>query len=648
MKDADKSVEDVKTEEADHSDVDVPSDFSVESQNQDCIERAEDKARVQDVVKHEETVRAEVQNEPPKPSPLDSREARLKAIMEEHLKVIQDQVEEAKNPASYETYSYVVSQADGKVRMYTARRRGNSHFASRTPCQDYCLATSVNGCSVLADADGVGSCEHADIGSRLACEAVVAAVKSATESCEGGEEQLVNRLLSVPFRDRLVSIWKKSVFNQIGDLKALSPADQLKEFCKYGSTIMFAVLTENWIVVGNLGDGQVLVFNEQFGVKLRVHGRKYSTKVRCLINERCVREDFLVARYPRSSFNGVLLSSDGIYESFDKGNIFYSFCIQAKERFLGRVPPCEPYQAFCFKENGEPYKDFSRMRTEDDCSIAMALDEREVVLDYNAIIGGVRQHVDAALLERWSQESFSFRVRKDERYAIVVVSQNDVVLPQQLKSVILDTPTATWCENGWRFSEYADVDMDTIEFMHCTGRLRRDRKNPIDSEQMILNVYLQIRRLEKELSKLGLALNSSALFNMAYDGKALHIRKEAITQREDTRLQNNLDGVEKCFSHLLGVLDSEKGKVPVFDIGYVDRGIALHRADNVAEELGQLLRIDKKLQLKNISSCSWRLEDGMLLPSGESVELSAGMTFTLLDDEGKKQETYNFVSKELL
>lgn len=97
---------------------------------------------------------------------------------------------------------------------------------------------------------------------------------------------------------------------------------------------MYAVITQNWIVVGNLGDGQIMVFNDCYGVKLRVHAPKDSSRVRCLANERCAREDFSVAKYPRSCFNGVLLSSDGIYESLDKSNHYYDYCIQLKKDFL--------------------------------------------------------------------------------------------------------------------------------------------------------------------------------------------------------------------------------------------------------------------------------------------------------------------------
>lgn len=570
----------------------------------------------------------------------------LDSIKEKHLKVVRDQVEEAKDPAAYETYHYSVSEVDQGIRLFAARRKGLNHIAGKIPCQDYCLTASVNNCTILADADGVSSCEHSDVGAKLACEAVVLAVKAASRSC-AGEEQLVSRLMSVPFRDRLVSIWIKNVMEEAGKGGTLPPENQLIEFSKYGSTIMYAVLTDHWIVVGNLGDGQILVFNDHYGVKLRVHAPKDSSRVRCLINGRCAREDFLVAKYPRGCFNGVLLSTDGMYESLDKGRHLFDYCIQMKERFLGRTPN-EPYQAFCYKEESEPYKDFSRMRTQDDCSIVMAVDEREAASDHESVMAGILRHAQDALLQRWSPECMSFYIKMDNAYADVVVSRGGVELPDQLESAVLEVPDEMWSEESLFFARYADTDLPTIEFMHCTGMLRRDKSDPIGSEQRILNVYLRIRKLQKELSELGLELNSSAIFNIFYDGETLRLRKEAVKKREDSQPGAESDGVEKCFSHLLGVLESESGMSPIFDIGYIDRGVKQYRANDPAGELAQLFRVNKELNLKNISSYSWRLEDGTVLPPGNALTLAKEIPFTLLDGEGKDLEKYRYISKELL
>ena len=566
---------------------------------------------------------------------------------EKHLMLIQEQVDEAKDRKSYETYEYHVSEADKGVKLFAARRKGESHVRNKSPCQDYCLATSVNGCTVLADADGVGSCAHSDIGSRLACEAVVRAVQDATQSCDG-EEELVRRLLTISFRDRLVRFWMEGVLSQICG-NATSSTEQLKEFEKYGSTIMFAVITKHNIVVGNLGDGQVLVFNDYYGVKLRLHAPKYDTSVRCLINDRCVREDFLVARYPRKFFNGVLLSSDGMYESFDKGNHFFNYAIQMKERFLGRTPP-EPYQPFCYKEEGAPFKDFSRMRTQDDCSIVLAHDERKITSAYEAIRESILQHTQAMLARRWSPDCMTFYTKKGNVFADVVISkgEQDFDLPNELESAVIDIPEETWRVGNLYFSMYVETERPTIEFMHCTGMLRLSRANPEETEKRVLNVFLQIRNLQRELQRLGLRLNPSAPFNIAYDGKALHIRKEAISRLGDLSQGGGSDELERCFSHLLGILESEGRMSSVFDIGYVDRGFKQYRANNPSEVLAQLVRVDRKRGLKNISSYSWKLNYGKVLHPGESLELGKTVEFTLLGSQGETLESYKYVSKELL
>ena len=583
----------------------------------------------------------------PKAEPSQTEPCLADELADSHLRMIEGQVDAAKDASSYESYWHGVSPCDRKLSLFIARRKGTSHVIANTPCQDYCLATSVNGCTVLADADGVSSCEHGDIGARLACAAVVDAVAAATKTYTGDEE-LSNRLLSVSFRERLVSFWVQSVMDQIGTTAELSPEDKLKEFMKYGSTIMFAVLTEKSIVVGNIGDGQVLVFNDHFGVKLRVHAPKFDSRVRCLVNEKCARDDFQVAKYPRACFNGVLLSSDGMYESLDKGNHFFNYSLQLKERFLGRTPH-EPYLAFCYKEEGEPFKDFSRMRTQDDCSIAMALDDREVASGYDDALDSVAKRFQAVAFKRWSAECASFFVRKGNGYADVVAARaGGVAPPAGLKSAVLEVPEGTWSDRGFIFSEYADSSLPTIEFMHCSGQLRRDKLNPCDSERRICDLYLKIKDLQKELAGMGLELNSSAIFNMAYDGKDLHIRREALGCRMSGSQALGGDGIGRYFSHLLGILVSAETRIPVFDIGYVDRGIKLHRARQSTEDLAQLLRIDNVMHMKNVSTYFWILDGGQTLPPGESLELPKRMRFALISAKGEEMENYCYIAKELL
>ena len=70
--------------------------------------------------------------------------------LDKHLQIIEEQLEKAKNTSTYETYDFAESAADKKIKLFTARKKGTKHVLEKTPCQDYCLATSVNGCTILA------------------------------------------------------------------------------------------------------------------------------------------------------------------------------------------------------------------------------------------------------------------------------------------------------------------------------------------------------------------------------------------------------------------------------------------------------------------------------------------------------------------
>lgn len=577
-----------------------------------------------------------------------SDETKTAAKYNKHLQIIDDQLERAKDPATYETYDFAESAADKKLKLFTVRRKGTKHALEKTLCQDYCLATSVNGCTILADADGVSSCEHSDVGSKLACDAVVKTVAMASKSCPS-EGTLIERLMSVSFREKLVSIWIKLVMEEVSKKNIQSSVEQLKEFSKYGSTIMFAVITDNWIVVGNLGDGQILVFNDYYGIKLRVHAPKDSSRVRCLANERCAREDFQIEKYQRKLFNGVLLSTDGMYESFDKGTLFYDYAIQMKHRFFDRLSP-EPYQAFCYKEVSEPYKDFSAMRTQDDCSVAVAFDDSSVEVDYDKVEQCILCHAQAAFLRRQSVDCMSFYVKHNGRYADVVVSPLCGCAEKALlKTAEVEEALDSWCDDKYSYALYKKQQVWTLEFMQCTGMLRIDKTRPYESGQMIMNLLVQLSKLNKELSEKGLGLNLSALFNLSFDGKKLYVKSEALSINIAQANSAYTEIIDRCFSHVLGILECSDNKQPLFDIGYIDRGRKYYMSGNYSDmELGQLTRVNRTTRIKNTSICNWQLNDGKIILPGDTVELTPNLSFSVLDDKNNRIQEYRYTSKENL
>lgn len=572
----------------------------------------------------------------------------MESLREAHRIEILRQTEEAKDPAAYETYAYSGSAADENLRLFTVKRRGLGHIDAGKPCQDHCAAVSVNGCTVLADADGVSACEHSDVGARLACEAVVLAVQAASESSDG-EDRLVARLLSVSFRERLVSIWVKAVMEEVDKEPDLTPEARLKAFAAYGSTVMFAVITQTRIVAGCLGDGQILVFNGDFGVKLRVHGPKESSRVRCLLNERCAREDFTVAQYPRSVFNGVLLTTDGIYESLDKGEHLYRYAMQLRERFLGREP-LEPYQPFCYEEEGEPNKDFSRMRTFDDCSIAMAIDERPVISDHAAVMNGLMRRAVAAMLRDWTPECASYYTKTEDGCVDVNVTcaPAPALPPEGLLSAGVEAPLETRSEGELVFTAYAESEAPTLAFLHCAGLLRRSGTDDAEADVRRLRLYLGLSGLQKELKALGLRLNASAMFNVRFDGARLYLRREAVSPAAADGDAEGFDAAQVCFPHLLGTLACEEKTVAVYDPGYLDRGPVIFSFSRPGEAFAQLQRADKQLCLKNAGDRVWLLEDGAAVQPGKWAALQSKLQILLSGGEEETPEIYTYTAKELL
>lgn len=616
---------------------------------------------------------------------------------EKHQQVLEQQLEEAKDPAAYETCDAHSSAEDPDIQLFTARRRGSMHAKADMPCQDYCITAESAGCTILAAADGVSSCERSDIGSRLACEAAVKTVKMTAGSCKD-EEELVKRLLSVTFREKLTAAWISMIMEEMKtEHKTEHPetaAEQMEKFYKYASTLMFAVITENWYVVGNLGDGQVLVFNDTFGVKLRVHPPKESSKVRCLVNERCAREDFQVAKFARKDFNGILLSTDGIYESMEPGSHFYQYAVQMKKRFQEQET-MQPYQPFCYKEEGEPYKDFSVMRTGDDCTIALALDLAEGKTDFQNMQNSLMEHTDAVLIRYANETCQSFFAKKEDQYVDVIVTeavsedrredvtetrtedtqkdatevrteepQKDVTETENaeenvtetvkedskaesltIRTAILEKKLESWSTDGYHFVCYPFIGTDTIAFLFQNGKLRRDWRDPEESSRSVLELYLKIRDLQEELQTLGYGLSESAAFLMHFDGENLYLKQEALERKTDAALPKSL---RRCFESMIGVLESGEEKQPVFDIGYLNRGCKYKRFAEKSGELGQIVRENKELYLKNTGSCTWKLEDGTMVTPGEKAKLSEKFTFILVDEQGEELEHYQYTGREKL
>ena len=481
-----------------------------------------------------------------------TREERRLEIEKEHALEVARMVEEAKDPALYECSRREDFPAFA-LNAFLARRRGRSHVAKDMPCQDYCLAEGTDRFVILTAADGVGSCARSDEGARLACETAIATVRAAAQYC-GSEQEFADILCGVRFREKLVMRWLSAVAG-LPDTAGDADTPQVERLRQYASTLMWVVVTEHWYVAGCLGDGQILFFNEADAVKVRVHGRKESSRVRALVHERCWLEDFQVARFSRAEYSAVLMSTDGMYDVLSPGLHFQRYACQLKDRFLENGTPLQP---FCYEEPGEKLKDLSMTRTMDDCTVVLAVCARPLAADVYADRRMADALADEAMLLRKSSDISLYLLRKGLETLQMAASpatgagrgfpclENASVI-KALKQVERE---------GRRYVLYEAPDLPTLEDLFCSGGLRAKK----EGNDLVLPLYRRLAALQSDLEKKGLTLTDAAAF-LVYVGRtagkdgrtevSLYLMKEAVAE---LRGENRRPLFWQYFAALTGVL----------------------------------------------------------------------------------------------
>ncbi len=125
--------------------------------------------------------------------------------------------------------------------------QGTSHLEKNTPCQDAhaCLETA-GGVLILAIADGAGSAERSQEGSQIAVKQVIASLQSLFQAGVPETESDWQALLTQAFSEALQSIVQLAN-NEAVPLRA------------FATTLACAVVSNDWLAVGQIGDGAVVV-----------------------------------------------------------------------------------------------------------------------------------------------------------------------------------------------------------------------------------------------------------------------------------------------------------------------------------------------------------------------------------------------------
>ena len=193
------------------------------------------------------------------------------------------------------------------------RVTGANHRRSGKPCQDETGACAVGDAVAAAVADGHGTSARADAGARIAvCEALAASIRFAQAmQAEAADIRAVRQSARGFFRVRLVRAWKEQVRAAAGDADAA--------LADYGSTVLTAVATPDYLLVGQLGDGDILLVGPDGSVEAPLPGDPASfgdeTESLCLPGaEYAMRTRALPAPEAGSL---LLLATDGYSKSYE-------------------------------------------------------------------------------------------------------------------------------------------------------------------------------------------------------------------------------------------------------------------------------------------------------------------------------------------
>lgn len=168
---------------------------------------------------------------------------------------------------------------------------GPGHIRAGLPNQDFFSVKDAPDFACVAVSDGVGSAAQSDVGSKMACEAVVEAVERLTVEARAFD---VGTFLPEV---------KENFMRKIAPLAV--------EEC--AATCLFAVCHAGAVAVGMLGDGAVAIQerNGRFDVLMDDKSESFSNLVATFAEDTGV-DDWKVRVLPESECRAVVLCTDGI------------------------------------------------------------------------------------------------------------------------------------------------------------------------------------------------------------------------------------------------------------------------------------------------------------------------------------------------
>lgn len=318
----------------------------------------------------------------------------------------------------YESFGEV--NTDNGYKTFFARKKGRSHIANGTLCQDYCLVKNIGtDIQIVAIADGHGGEAYvkSDIGSRIACELLYDFANEAHKHSGNLKQKnlWLDIFLTNNFKKSFIQTWKSKVLQDYKENEDNMKEAETAIVKKYGTTLIFGIFTNKKIVIGQLGDGAVLLFDKHEKFQLfKRHDVKITSATSSLVSGRA-EYAFITECYDRNCFPYILLSTDGIYDKLDTSDAFhiYGKYLVHQQETSGTIEA--PF-------NVDEKLDVSEI-TKDDCSIVLVKNEAYEVDDaaYKALL---TQYDCLRFNRRISGLEIYYAEKKGDQFTIHIVEKS--------------------------------------------------------------------------------------------------------------------------------------------------------------------------------------------------------------------------------
>lgn len=238
---------------------------------------------------------------------------------------------------------------------FSSTSTGQSHLNNGTTCQDssYNLNDDDYILAIVSDGHGSSNFIRSDKGSKYACEETAKAVKEFVSSIKIdyfiNEEERNNRIIQL-CKSILVNWYEKIAedYNNcpFGEDELKNVSDKYKNLYfsgesiehAYGATLVFALLTKDFFLAVQDGDGSCLVLSEDGDLinPIPVDEKCEASFTTSLCNENAIQDFrfFWTSTIPIAAF----LSSDGVENSYPRYEDFINFHLNVIDNFIKHGP----------------------------------------------------------------------------------------------------------------------------------------------------------------------------------------------------------------------------------------------------------------------------------------------------------------------